>query len=431
MKKRSLMLLLALVPLALCAQIKPDTLAKQDTVAYTVSSLGLDTNTVNRPSLTLVLNTSFTTGEITGDYYNNGYKPKLHVDYKGKVPKCPLELVVGVRKTKLTIKFTNLTQETIVRFGGKDNALAIVFDEDLFFKYRTDPNGKPKDYTYGRISKDTLNKVLKEQLSFPADAQTRFLTAVNTMYYYKNSADFGVEPSKDSSSFALVLNFNYQNLYSAGSLLNCGANSGSSGHTLVYYSVSTRLSTNPKDSLNFINIYPLVIQGSNYGGKGIIKEWALKAGHESSEDFSYRRVAVDGSISMILPNLVNLTSAASTRLRLKPVIDLGLKGYDNYSKGVTSFISGQAYLNAYYYIPVYDHYAIIINDKTFYDFSAQTNPKKELASNYSVAIGTEIPKSGFKVMFKYQDGKSEFNKKETQAVVLGLIMNLFNDKPAQ
>jgi len=29
---------------------------------------------------------------------------------------------------------------------------------------------------------------------------------------------------------------------------------------------------------------------------------------------------------MILPNLVNLTSAASTRLRLKPVIDLGIKG---------------------------------------------------------------------------------------------------------
>ena len=424
MRKRSFMLLLAALPLALSAQIKTDT------VAYTVNSVSLDTNTVIRPSLTLVLNTSFTTGEITGDYYNAGYKPKLHVDYKGKVPKCPLELVVGVRRTKLTIKFTNLTAETIERFGGKDNALAVVFDQDLFFKYRSDPTGKPRDYTYGRINKDTLNKVLKEQLSFPADAQTRFLTAVNTMYYYKNSADFGIQPSKDSSAFALVLNFNYQNLYSAGSLLNCGTNSGSGSHTLVYYGISTRLSSNTKDSLNFINIYPLVIQGGNYG-KGIVKEWALKAGHESSEDFTYRRVTLDGSISMIIPNLVNFTSAASTRLRLKPVIDLGIKGYDNYSKGISSFLSGQAYLNAYYYIPVYDHYAIIFNDKTFYDFSVQTNPKRELASNYSVAIGTEIPKSGFKVMFKYQDGKSEFNRKQTQAVVIGLIMNLFNEKAAE
>jgi len=424
MRKQLFMLLLAALPMALFAQ------TKTDTVAYTVNSVSLDTNTVARPSLSLVLNTSFTTGEISGDYYNAGYKPKLHVDYKGKVPKCPLELVVGVRRSKLTIKFTNLTTETIERFGGKDNDLAIVFDDDLLFKYRLDPTGKPGDYTYGRINKDTLNQLLKEQLSFPADAQTRFLTAVNTMYYYKNSADFGIQPSKDSSSFALVFNFNYQNLYSAGSLLNCGANSGGSGHTLVYYSISTRLSSNTGDSLNFINIYPLVIQGSNYS-KGFVKEWALKAGHESSEDFTYRRVTLDGSISMILPNLVNLTSAASTRLRLKPVIDLGIKGYNNYSRGISSFLSGQAYLNAYYYIPVYDHYAVIINDKTFYDFSAQTNPKKELASNYSVAIGTEIPKSSFRVMFKYQDGKSEFNKKETQAVVIGLIMNLFTDKSAQ
>src|SRR5665213_820347 len=422
MRIRLIVVMLAILPApAIYAQ------NTQDTVGYTLKSLTVDTNTVKKPSLTLVLNTNFTKGEITGDYFDEGHKPKLHVDYKGKIPKCPLELVVGVRQTKLTIKFTNLTQETIVRMASNDNALAIVFDEDLLFKYRADPKGEPKFYTYGRISKDTLNKVLKDQFSFPADAQTRFLTSVNTMYYYKNSADFGLQPSKDSSSVAVVLHFDYQNLYNAGSLLNCGAGSGSSGHTLVYYGISTRLSTNRKDSLNFIDVYPLIIQGSNYS-KGLIKEWAFKAGHESSEDFSYRRVTLDGSLSMIIPNLVNLTSAASSRLRLKPVIDLGIQGYDDYSEGSNSFLSGQAYLKAYYYIPVYDHYAIIINDKTYYDFSVKTNPKKQLASNYTVAIGTEIPKSGLKMMFKYEDGHSEFNRKQTQAVVIGVIMNLFNEK---
>jgi hypothetical protein len=399
-------------------------LAQTDTTIYQVQGLSLDSNTVGKPSLTIMIGLNFSQGKISGDYFANGYRPKLHVDYKGKIPKCPLTVSMGVRNNSLSLKLQNLTEETVQRIMNGDNQLSIVFDEDVFFKYRPDPQGHPNAYLYGRVLKDSLNKAMSTQINFPADAQTHFLTAVNTMYYYKNEMDFGVQPGSDTSSLALVLNFNYQNLYNTSSLFSCNGNT--KGHTLVYYSISTRLSTDRKDSLNHIDIYPLVIQGSNYAGQSIFKEWALKVGHESSEDFSYRRVVVDGSVSMILPNLVDLASASSTRLRLKPVIDLGIKGYYNYSTNIAAYSSGQAYLNAYYYIPVYDHYAFILNDKTFYDFSEQANPQHQFASNYSLAIGTELPKTGFEVMLKYQDGRSEFNQKQTQAVVIGLLMNMLS-----
>lgn len=413
------------LPIAVLAQSVPDT------VVHTVKGLSIDTNTVLNPSLSILIKTSLTKGVITGDYYGSTYLPALHIDYQGKKPKCDLSYNIGKKGNNIVIKLTNLTEETITRIGGKDKNLKIIFDKDLMFKYQIDTSARDKAgkrvYTYGRINKDSLNNALSDQLSFTAADQKNFLSSVNTMYYYKNSADFGVQPSKDSSSFALTLSFNYQNLYSSNSLLKCNNGSNKHGNTLIYYNIATRLSSNFKDSLNFINIYPLVIQGSNYKSS-LIKEWAFKAGHESSQDFTFRRVALDASLSAIISNLIDLASDNSARLRLKPIIGLGIKGYHDYSKANTAFTSGQAYVTGYYYIPVYDHYAIIINDKTFYDFSLKNNPKKLLASNYSIAIGTELPKTDFKVMLKYQNGKSEFNQKETQAVVIGMIMNLFTDK---
>jgi hypothetical protein len=282
------------------------------------------------------------------------------------------------------------------------------------------------------MSKTDVNQLITDSLAFPADQQTKFLTAVNNMYYYKNKVDFGVQPGKDSTSVSYTLNVDFQNVYDASSLLKCdpSKNAAGSQSLQVYYGISARLSTNAKDSLDYLKIYPLILHTSNYKG-ALPYDLDLKVGHESNETFTTRRVAADASFSAIIPNLVDLTSSASDRLRLKPIIGLGIKAYYDYSNSANTFMSGQAYLNAYYYIPVYDRYAIIINDETFYDFSKIKNPGRTLASNYSVAVGTEVPGTTFKVMFKYENGKSDINYKEAQAVVIGLIMNLFNEKPAK
>lgn len=63
----------------------------------------------------------------------------------------------------------------------------------------------------------------------------------------------------------------------------------------------------------------------------------------------------------------------SNRLRLKPVITAGLKRYSDYSNDIDSFSSGLAHIDGYYYVPVFNNYAIIIEGTSFYDFS---NEKK-------------------------------------------------------
>ena len=154
----------------------------------------------------------------------------------------------------------------------------------------------------------------------------------------------------------------------------------------------------------------------------------VKLGNESDQSFINKRVVVDASINMIVPNLVNLTTAQSNRLRLKPVITAGLKGYYDYSNDITSFTSGLAHIDGSYYIPVFNNYAIILEATSFYDFSKERNPLKKIQGNYSITLGAEIPKTGFKAMFKYTDGKTDINFKQGSIISIGLLMDFFQEK---
>lgn len=387
-------------------------------------------NTIGVPQLHVLIHIPLDKESLDVDYYQNHPTeiPKFTLTYKGKKPGCPVATHVDVGKQTISVVLEDLTDETISRFLSKENGISLQFTDDIHFNYGTSPAFDKS----GIISRDVINKFLTDSLSFPADEQTKFLTAVNNMYYYKNKVDFGVQPGKDSTSVSYTLNVDFQNIYSAPSLLKCDSvknGGGGAQRILAYYGISTRLSTNAKDSLNYLKIYPLILHTSNYT-KAIPYDLDIRLGHESNETFTTRRAAVDASFTTLIPNLVDLTSSASTRLRLKPVIGLGIKGYYDYSNSANLFTSGQAYLKGYYYIPVYDQYAIILNDETFYDFSKEKNPNKKLASNYSIAVGTEVPGTSFKVMFKYENGKSDINYKQSEAVVIGLIMNLFTEKPS-
>lgn len=422
--KTTLSILLATLLCPVCS------LAQNQILPFRLEKLELKKNVIGTPGLTLVLNIALDNVTLNTSYYiNPANRPDFHIAYGGKIPDCPLTARFAVTDSSVRIVLNNLTQETLDRIDAKDNKISVVFDSDIRFEY-TDNSAPGIAKKTGMITKEEANKKLDKELSFPADEKTKFLTALNNMYYYKNSVDFGVQPGQDSASVAYTLSLSFQNVYNKPSLLTCGAGTQKSNRTLVYYGVSGRLSNNFKDSLNFINAYPLIIQHHNYEAK-LPNEWNVKVGHESNQSFTNRRIAADASLSAIIPNLIDLTSSSSARLRLKPVLTLGLKGYYDYSKNVDAFTSGQAYIGIYYYLPVYDHYAIILNDKTFYDFSSERNPEKQVLSNYSVAVGTEIPGTSFKVMFKYENGRSDINYKQSEAVVIGLIMNLFNDNSAK
>jgi len=436
---------------------KPDSTTKQDSTTkpkpasktFKLTKVSIVPNTIGNASLSVDFVISLDGNSMDPDYFiDAAHRPKFHITYAGNAPKtCDLHADFAVTAQGVKIKITNFNTETVNRFLNKDNKISLMFDDDLTFGYFGSlPGGAiGKTEQIGLITKEDLNTKIDSNLSYPADEKSKFLTALNNFYYYQNTFDFGVQPSSDSSSTSYTLNFAFQNKYNGSSFLKCpttgDASKAKPSSFAIYYGVSGRLSTNFKDSLNFIDIYPLIMHGDNYTVIDTAKkdsakdkpnklpyEWNVKLGNESNQTFTTKRIALDASLSTIIPNLVNLTSETSQRLRLKPEIDGGIKGYYDYSNSASTFYSGQAYINAYYYIPVYDSYAIIINDKTFYDFSQQKNPHHLISSNYTVEIGTDVPKTGFKVMLKYENGKTDINYKQSQAVVVGLLMNVFNEK---
>lgn len=154
-------------------------------------------------------------------------------------------------------------------------------------------------------------------------------------------------------------------------------------------------------------------------------------GNESNQTFSNKRVVIDGEYSFIIPNLINLTTASAIRLRLKPIISMGIKGYYDYSNDITHFASGQAYLSLHYYIPVFNNYSLIIDESPFYDFSNEKNPDHKINNQYSIILGAEIPKNGFKAMFKYVNGESNINYKQGAIIGIGVLMDFFQEKAAK
>lgn len=60
--------------------------------------------------------------------------------------------------------------------------------------------------------------------------------------------------------------------------------------------------------------------------------------------------------------------------------------------------------------------------------ATKRNPDQKLSTNYSITIASEIGTSGYKAIVKYENGKSDINQKEGQAVVLGLLMDFLKEK---
>ena len=303
----------------------------------------------------------------------------------------------------------------------RDNQIKLVVEQDVKIRLLADGQTEQKFLV---IKADVLNSMINEQLTYTEDDRTGFMTSLNNFYYYDNKADFGVNPGQDSVKTSYILSLKLQNAYNRKNFLKCDDNTKS---LPVYWNLDARVSTNFKDSLNYIKFYPVNLMFENYSKK-IPYQLNLKLGHESTQDLISKRAVVDASISLITPNLVNLSTAQSSRLRLKPVITAGFKGYYDYSNNVDAFASGQPHIDGYYYVPVFDNYAIIFEGTSFYDLSQTRNPDKKIQGNYSITLGAEIPKTGFKAMFKYTDGRTDINFKQGSIIAIGLLMDFFDEK---
>lgn len=396
--------------------------------AQTIKNVKIIPNAIGRFSLSV----NFTietkgTEKVDDEYFAlPKNRPQFKITYTDNLNKIPKDCQLKDSVYSFGIGFgcvlTGFNEQSVKQFLAKDNQIALEVEDDVEVQLIDETNSVIR-YTF---KKDEINTLLKNSLSISDDDRSKYLTYLNNFYYYQNSLDFGIQPGKDSLSSSYFLTFRFQNRYNIKNFIGCKSDS-SSKIPHLFWNFSGRISTNIEDSLNYINYYPVNLAFDKYGGS-VPHELNFKLGNEANQTFNNKRVVVDGAYTLIIPNLINLTTAASNRLRLKPVVTAGIKGYYDYSNDATAFLSGQVYFNLHYYIPVFNNYAIIVEENPFYDFSSQKNPSHKVQNNYSIMIGAEIPKTGFKAMFKYVNGVSNINAKKGQVIVIGLLMDFFQEK---
>ena len=229
-----------------------------------------------------------------------------------------------------------------------------------------------------------------------------------------NSVDFGLVPGEESSSgkTEYYLTYGYRTRYT---FLKKAP---------LYFESSGHLSTNSEDSLNYLRIYPL---SCNFL-KGEF-EFSGLVGSESNQVFTDWRISADISAKCIIPNFIDLTYGQN-RLRLKPIIKAGIKGYQEL-RNTRSFdenknvLSCEVYAEAYYYIPVYKQYSLTFQGNIFYDTNEEVNPDRKIKHLYSITAGVEIPNTGIQTIFKYTNGVIDVSDSQySSTVMIGLLANL-------
>ena len=273
--------------------------------------------------------------------------------------------------------------------------------------------------TTATIEKADLETQSLGKISIDNSIMDMYFSAFGGDYAYaNNSFNWSFTPKSESDIDKMELNadFSFHQSYSLGS----GKAKKSDAKPIVFYAKG-RVSTNAKDSLNYLYVYPV---NFNISGESDAQIMA-RLGVEGNQTFTSGRVAFNFSYEKLIGNLVNLTYG-SNRLRLKPVLNVGGKIYnefENMRMGAESEneFSGQVYANMYYNIPVFDNYSLILESNAYYDFSESINPDQKIKLNYSIALGVELPKTPFKTLFKYKDGQVDVNNLDDSNLTIGLL----------
>ena len=405
--------------------------ADSDTTTIQLQSVNIVPNTISGFSLNVNFNLGLTGQIVDPDYYlqYQDQMPKFEITYEGvkKGTSC-LGSKPLVARTSFGVQLTGFSENDMKYFFAKDNQISILCASDFTIRYYSASVARPTaaDYKICKISAENVNNLIRESATINDTDRSSFITSINNYYYFENKIDAGVDPASIGKIPTFIMTARLQNRFGKPKFLSCNnISKNSSLMPSVYWSLDTRLSTNFGDSLNYVNFSPLNVRKA---WKNYTRELNLKLSNQSDQTFTTKSAAMTFSFRAIVPNFVNLTTATDNRLRLKPIIDIGAKGYYDYSNGVTAYGSGQVFGKLYYYIPVYNNYSIIINGTAFYDMATERNPDQKLSTNYSITIASEIGTSGYKAIVKYENGKSDISQKEGQAVVLGLLMDFLKEK---
>ncbi|MFT4683971.1 MAG: RNA-binding protein YhbY [Flavobacteriales bacterium] len=323
-----------------------------------------------------------------------------------------------IKDSVLRVKISGISSELTRALTNSDSDFYLTVNKNILLEIWKNNNSNtlvkvqiPKIQIEISTKKDSLK--LTESM-----AQEYIDSRGGEIVMTQNKFDFGMIPKEESSSSKVEFNatFGFRKRYSF-----------LSEKTPIFFTAEGRISTNAKDSLNFVSIYPI-----NYNFSSGKSQFIGQFGIEGNQSFSNYRITANFFWNSIIPNLIDLT-LGENRLRLKPVIKIGAKFYQEIENNRPIQInakefSNQAFGEIYYYIPVQSIYSLIIEGKIFYDFNKFVNPSGNLKSNYSITFGLEIPKSQLKTIFKYTKGVNGISFEKNDYFIVGLSIDSFGLK---
>lgn len=311
----------------------------------------------------------------------------------------------------IQVELTGLTKADLVLLQNMQSSVYLSPEKDVVLIL----NSGSQTITKSAIESQSLGKV-----QITDDLMDMYFGAFGGEYAYANNSfnwSFTPKGESDINKMELNADFSFHQSY------HLSKGKGGEQKPLVFYAKG-RVSTNSKDSLNYLYIYPLNFDISGASDAQMMARFGV----EGNQTFTSGRMAFNFSYEKLINNLVDFTYG-SNRLRLKPVLNIGGKVYkefDNLRTGAeaSNELSGQVYANLYYNIPVFDNYSLILESNAYYDFSDAINPDQKLKFNYSIALGVELPKTPFKTLFKYKDGQVDVNNLDDSNLTIGLLADL-------
>lgn len=386
----------------------------QDPIAAVISEHKIQINTVGTNSLFVILTIDFSQEPIKGfkinpDTYTYDSSYLVSKKYENLVNKGE-KIDIGVGKNNFTFTISNVSEDLIKLLKDSIADIYITTNKDIIFDVVKGDSTLKLKLDKTQIEKNTRNKlVLTDGM-----AQELIDAKGGDIYLVQNQFDFGVIPAEQSSSKKTEFNasFVYRKNYSFIK------------KAPIFLYTEGLVGTDSKDSMNYISVYPV-----NFNFISGASELIGQLGIEGDQVFSNYRVSGNFCWNGIVPNFVNFTFGED-RLRLKPVVKLGLKFYQEIQNNrIVEFndnkFSNQVFGEIYYYIPIKKIYSLIINASVFYDFNPNVNPDEVAMYNYSAVFGIDIPKTDFKTIFKYAKGENGINYKSNQYVMIGVMMDLF------
>lgn len=262
------------------------------------------------------------------------------------------------------------------------------------------------------ITPADLKKATQDKLKFSKDYFDLLLKKYgDASFLYGNFIDAGAQvDTDDSSNSNYVFQFNYT--------------------TSLFYSkhfslaASGRFSTKSNDPLSKFAFYPFYYNHLFFNKYVPLQATAI-SGITGNQNFTVQKYSAGGEVQGIIPNFIDFTGGEN-RIRLKPILKLGMKWLKEYRNDVSNSQfgnDGQIYTEFYYYIPVYKSYSVLFTGNAFNNFTGNTSGNGWLYQ-YNLTLGVELPVTGLNVIAKYSQGSNDVNYEYDSQLILGLIMDL-------